>query len=691
LFKPAPMREVDLLVLKEDVERLTRRVHEEGLIQLSEFPPGDSLTRNDVGKAKEHVTGLRVRADRMIELLEETVETRAPKRSLVERLSSLIAPSVSKGPAFVESPTAEETVRRCKERIEALSPRLDRLGEELKESLDRRTNLEDELHTIRELLPIDAPLKLFRASTMTVTFFFHISPERVEPFTRSVRQAVDPVHVRVVSGTTTILMMVMALVEERDKLLGQIHRFEGELLEIPRYEGTPAETESIILKSLDETDKAIEGARKGIDQMTDHLEELKAMRETLGIEERRLDALSLSAGTENVAVLRGWVPERELPRLESVVSDSTEGKYSLKASEAGEGESIGVPILLQNRRPFNSFEWITKMYGMPNYREVDPTPLIVPTFVVFFGTCLTDAGYGLVLALVSFFLLRKMWGKDVGLALTFCGLATIFMGWLVGGWFGNILYSGSYGYGPMIPFFKAAWADPLKGKGAVSLLSLSLVMGIAHLLLGHATAVMAAARKGRLMQGLVTHIGWGLTLFFGSIFVLWYLKMTEASKAWQTASTWGLSIGVVMGIVGYVWERSGSARAAGPAQFLYDILGHIADVISYSRLLALGISTGVNAFLIDLIIFKFAWPRFAPGSGPLTLLISVLLAVVLSIAFVFLHLVNMGLNSLSGFVHTMRLHFAEYFGKFYEGGGDEFRPFRAERVLTAPNRSAGEG
>jgi V/A-type H+-transporting ATPase subunit I len=149
--------------------------------------------------------------------------------------------------------------------------------------------------------------------------------------------------------------------------------------------------------------------------------------------------------------------------------------------------------------------------------------------------------------------------------------------------------------------------------------------------------------------------------------------------------------GMLMGVIGYVWERSGSARAAGPAQFLYDILGHVADAISYSRLLALGISSAVNAFLIDLIIFQIAWPTVGAGAGPVRIIIAVVIGVALSIGFVLLHLVNMGLNCLSGFVHTMRLHFAEYFGKFYEAGGDEFIPFKAERSLTSIVLREGEG
>ena len=692
MFKPAPMSKVSALILDEDLEALTTRMHEEGLVQLSESQASTPLGRHEVKDLENRVSMLGSKVERMISLLEDARSKRIEKEGFLVKAKNLIRSGGAPVHRLIDMGSTEATVNWCSEGIKDLSPGLDHLGERLRKSMDRELKLNEELHLIRDLLPIKVPLRRFRRAEMISAFFFYLPADRVEHFISSSKDQVDPVHISVVSGTTIRLLMVMGLGSDRVKILTQIHRFDGELIEIPHYDEVPARVETEILEEIKRLDREIEETRDEIyDIAVKHLDDLKVLAEVLTIEEERIEALKLFSRTEHTILLHGWVPEKDLEKFERAVSSSTRGRYVLRSSIPTPEESASVPISLNNRWPFNSFEWVTKMYGMPHYKEVDPTPLIVPTFAVFFGTCLTDAGYGLILAFVSFFFLRKMWGEKVGMAFTLCGLATILMGWLTGGWFGNILYSEDYG--PMIPFFKAAWVDPISKEGAIPFLALVLLMGIIHLVLGHITAIMSAGRKGRLIKGMVTHIGWILTIVFGSISILWSLlggvSGWEASETWKNISTWGMVTGIVMGVVGYAWERSGAARVAGPVQFMYDILGHIADVISYSRLLALGISTAVNAYLIDLIILDFAWPSLAAGAGPLRIILAVLLGIVLSIGFVFLHLANMGLNCLSGFVHTMRLHFAEYFSKFYEAGGDEFIPFKSKRSLTAVSVSEG--
>lgn len=679
MFKPAPMRWVRILLLDDDLENLTRELHEAGLVQLTESPAPGDMSRHRTKELEADSAGLAARVEKMVNLLEEAASARAERGSFVSRITGMLKGSPAPEPRRIEDRSIEAAVDWCRERVDQLAPRLDGLGETLRNARDGREKLEGDLELVRDLLPLRAPLQSFRDSELTSASFFYISAERFGGFESACRENIDPVYIRVISGTTDQLVMVMTLAEDRAKALTQIHRYEGEMVDLPDYEGSPAEAEEEILKKMAELDRRIEEITDEVYGIaTEHLEEMRVVSEVLAVARNRTEGMKLLSRSERVVLLSGWVPERDMERLDTIVSSCTGGRFHLQSGSPKAEDYTKVPVSFDNRWPFNTFEWITKMYGMPSYREVDPTPLLAPTFAVFFGTCLSDAGYGLILALLGFFVLRKMWGERMGTSLMICGLATILMGWLFGGFFGNILYSEDYG--PKISLFKAGWVDPLEAKGAVSVLSLALLMGIFHLMLGHLTAVMVSARQGRLLNGLVTHIGWCFTLAFGSIFVLWYLNLTEANATWQAISTWGMVAGILMGVLGYVWEKSGSARATAPAQFLYDILGHVADVISYSRLLALGISSAVNAFLIDLIIFKFAWPSFS--GTPLSVIVSILLAVVLSIGFVLLHLVNMGLNCLSGFVHTMRLHFAEYFGKFYESGADEFIPFKSERSLT---------
>jgi len=685
VFKPRAMSKVRLLLLDSDTERFTREIQELGLVEFTKSPVQEPLEESQVGELTGDIGELQAKAERMIGILEDARSEREEKGSLVDRVRGMIEPEALE-PREVNLGSADEQLEWCSERVNEVYEEVERLGNSLERISDQTAALKQDLSLIRELLPVKVPLRVFRESELTGAVFFHISPETLEPFTAGAKGSIDPVEVRVISGTTELLVMAMCLSEERTKLLTQIHRFEGEIVELPSYDDSPREVEARIEKELSDIEEERSGITERIfDIASEKLEDLKVTLEILEIESHRLDSMALLSRTESVAYMEGWIPERDLTRLDEAASSCTDGRYVLRSSTAS-GDGDDPPTSLENPKPFSSFEWITKMYGMPNYHEVDPTIFVAPTFAVFFGTCLTDAGYGIILALVSFFILRKAWGKELGTAFTLCGLGTILMGWLTGGWFGNIFLSGEYGYGPQLKIFEAPWINPIEDP--VSLLVLALMMGIVHLMLGHVTAIMSSARKGKLLSGIITHVGWLLSLSFGTIFILWFLEITTANAFWKAVSSYGAGIGVAMGVIGYTLEREGSARVAGVPQFLYDILGHVADVISYSRLLALGISTGVNALLIDYIIVGIVWQGLESGGGFVQILIFAIASVGLAIGFVLLHLVNMGLNCLTGFVHTMRLEFAEYFGKFYEGDGDEFEPLRAERSLT---RAVGGG
>lgn len=687
MFKPVPMEKATVLVLEEDLEALTRRLHEEGVVQLAESPAASPLQRCALEALENEAEALGSRLGSMISLLEEASAANAEGKSLISRVASLVRQRSPPEPVDVGRVCGEELIARCRGKVESISKEVDLLGGKLGKDTERRSQLDGHLRLARDLSPIKVPLSSFRRSELTCTLFFYIPEDRVEGFSRACREDIDPVHVSVVSGTAQRLVMAMCLAADRTKLLTQIHRFEGELIELPPYDQVPREAEKAILEERARLDGEIKSTREGICRIgAEHLGTLKVMSEALSIETERVKAFKLFARTESTVLLNGWVRVQDVGRLEETVAACTRNRYVLRTRKPTSSELPLVPIGLVNPRPFSSFEWIVRMYGMPNYREIDPTAFVLPTFAVFFGTCLTDAGYGIIFTLISFFVLRKIWGEKVGTAFTLCGLATILMGWLMGGWFGDFLFNPEYG--PKIALFKAAWSNPLENP--ISLLALALTMGIIHLMLGHVTAILAAARKGKLAQGLVTHLGWCFTLGFGSIFILWYLEITnDTSPFWRTLSTWGLAVGMTMGIVGSTWARSGFTRFAGPVEFMYNVLSHIADVISYSRLLALGIAGSVNAMLIDYIIIKTAWPSLSAGASVPRMLLVVLVWVVLSIGFVLLHLANLGLSSLSGFVHTMRLHFAEYFGKFYEGGGEEFAPFKSKRLLT--RAEIGEG
>jgi V/A-type H+-transporting ATPase subunit I len=332
------------------------------------------------------------------------------------------------------------------------------------------------------------------------------------------------------------------------------------------------------------------------------------------------------------------------------------------------------------------------MYGLPRYDEIDPTSFLTVSFPIFFGIALSDAGYGLALAafMLSGVWIAKAFPPYLRKMMALCGITTVVVSLFIGGWFG---------------FGEGLWTKPTEQP--IPLLKLAIFIGIAHLVIALGLAgILKDLRRRDRKRVVFERIPRTMILlgFFGLVFSILGVGLHEFGIAYRfprmelftafnplaqapavvqafRALFYG---GLILGATGAVLTAKGlRERIGGPINVVYGITGLVADVTSYTRLLALGIATGVVAFSINLIISIFWGWLVAPNlSLSPALILGVVSAVALAFLFVVAHAFNIFINTLGGFIHTMRLHFAEFFGKFYEGGGERFTPFKAKRRLT---------
>jgi len=473
-----------------------------------------------------------------------------------------------------------------------------------------------------------------------------------------------------------------------------LYRFEVESLELPPVLVAPRKAMEQLTRQLAKLEEQKIQVEQEIAKLAKSwAPEVGRWVELLEIRGERLKACSSFGYTDAAVLIEGWAPAKKAARLESIFTKITREKCIFHIHDPSKDEVEQIPSKFENPPVVRDFEFITGMYGMPRYDEVDPTPFLAISFSVFFGICLGDIGYGALLAIfmVSGFWIAKAFPKDVRKMLAVAGICAVAVGILTGSLFG-----------PTIP---AIWSDPTRDP--LPLLKLAIVIGILHLFVAFGgvkmlkdafrrewtKVVLEDITRGMLILGF---FGLGFCIVgmslksFGIDFTFQKMSMADAFNPFASAATSVVILrilfyaGLIGGIIGAVVTSKGArAKFGGAINSVYGIVGMIADVTSYCRLMAIGVATGVIAFMLNFIVGMSFDGMVRPY---LSLSPTVIIAIfaLIGIAFVFLagHIFNIFIGSMGGFIHTMRLHFAEFFSKFYEGGAEKFAPFKAKRAFT---------
>ena len=316
------------------------------------------------------------------------------------------------------------------------------------------------------------------------------------------------------------------------------------------------------------------------------------------------------------------------------------------------------PILLKNNRLVKPFEVIGEMFSPPSTQEADPSPWVAPFYFFFFGIMLSDVAYGLILTVLSAVLVYKVKVagdfRRMSQMLMYCGISSTIWGLLFGGFFGDMLSVLSDGKINM----PAIWFNPMDDPTA--LMVWSIVFGVIHLFAGMFANALNLFRNGRGMDAVFDIFPWyliiiGIGLMIGNI----------GGQAGMIVALAGVAIILLFG--GRP-AKNPIVRLFKGLGALYNITAYLSDILSYTRILALVLATSVIAMVVNLMGFMIG-PTI-PG---------IILFVVVAVAG---HGLNLALSALSAYVHTSRLHYVEFFGKFYSGGGRMWRPLRQKTKYT---------
>lgn len=425
-------------------------------------------------------------------------------------------------------------------------------------------------------------------------------------------------------------------------------------------------------QSIQEAHQEIKEIITKVNKLTTHLKKLKIISDYLVWQKEQETALDKSKQTIKTFSLLFWMENCFIDEFKKELTKITDN-FSVDKIAVKDNETT--PIILRNKSIVEPFEAVTGVYGMPLKNEVDPTPFLAPFFFIFFGFCVSDAGYGIVItilmALMYKFIKKPAAEKKLIKLLIFGGLATLIIGAMFGSWFGidvAVMPDGHW-LKSFILAFKVI--DPVKDP--ITVLIVSLIFGIIQIMAGLIINVYWKIKTKQAIEGLL-----GSGLWFLLLLTLCFWIMTKVNvlpTSLNTVITYALLI-VAMGIVLASGRKTKNVFLKLPIGLysLYNVIGYLSDTLSYSRLLALGLATGIIAMVINLI---------AGLAIDMLPFVGYILAGVILIGG---HLFNIGINALGAFIHSGRLQFVEFFPKFMEGGGVRFKPFRKEtnyiRVLN---------
>ncbi|WP_288771117.1 V-type ATP synthase subunit I [uncultured Sneathia sp.] len=386
-------------------------------------------------------------------------------------------------------------------------------------------------------------------------------------------------------------------------------------------------------------------------QYADDIEDLEVCYEYYCNEKLREIKSEGFGKTDELVVLEGFIPTEKENEFKKQIEDVCSNYYYLTMEKVAK-TSNDAPIKLKNGKFSDAFEGLVKTYSMPSYNEIDPTPLVAPFYWLFFGMMVADFGYGLLVTILS------------GIVLKTCNLKeamrkNVKFFFYLG--FSIMLWGAIYGSYFSLPLGIPGLINPTTDYNTI--LKLSIVIGLIHVFVGLGAKAYMQIRDGKPLDAFYDVGLWYLTLTTVILLLLGkYMGFNPiAMKVIKYIMILSM-IGIIL--TGGREVKNIGGRIGLGVYSLYGISGYMGDLISYARLMALGLSGGFIALSVNQICAMV-------GFKPATIIFVIII-------FVFGQTFNILLSLLGAYVHSARLIYVEFFGKFYEGGGKEFKDFKID-------------
>jgi len=671
------MKRIEILGLQKDRKKIIEFVQRQGCVQLDEMQEeGQHFTNLPTQQTVTQLERYESTVDSALEVLNRYT---SGKGGLLDSFAPREEMSTTE--YLEKSKNVDATLGKCKQ--------LNALYKKIQDSKVEIVRAETAIDQVRPWETLDIPSS-FKGTADTQAFIGTIAEplDREGVLTKIVEA--DPEaqgEVEIVSADKNQTCLVAICHKDNAKTFEQALRTAGFVAVSDATKHPPKVRIERLTKQIEQCNADIAEAEEAIKTYDDSRDDIAFLKDYLTLRTDKYKVLDKVSVDDSVFVISGYIPETKAEGLKNKLESKFDTAVNLSDVD---NESDEVPVAVHNNKLGMTMESITNMYAFPSHKDIDPSLIMTTFYYLLFGLMLGDAGYGLVMTFLCLFVKfkyklepRKRATVNYGLG---CGLSTTFWGAMQNSWFGDLpkwIANGLKSNEPtdFISTHHLYWFDPL--QNTTRFLLLCFFIGILHLILANCINLYKMSKQGMAFEGFFEVVPI-LLILVGIIPVinsyigggaLAEIPSTQPIDNMINAAAPVLYILLIIGAIGVVVgpaivrikQKSSVGKVlgglGGGLYGLYNAAsGYLGDILSYARLLALGLCTGVIASVINQL-------AATPGGGNWFLFI---------IIFIIGHTINLGINLIGAYVHTNRLQYVEFFSKFYEGGGKPFTPLSAQ-------------
>ncbi len=619
------MKRIDLLAMRQDQRKLLKAMQKMGCVEVS--PIRDEALEAYQSKDTSRLTQL----DSLMERLRWTI-------------GQLSQYNKQKAPFMGNLPDAEQSevayIQSHEEELVAVLDQaegLEKTGGDLKGQLARLQVAQEQLEAWKNL---DIPVCDIRSTRDVLQYAGTMNKAGLKALNEQL--AGGPVYVQELGEERdTVYVWIAAHASLKQELTAALKGGNFAPAQFGDMQGTVQEQLAAYQGKREALQKEFEGLTGKWQQLSEQLTRLKIWYDLKQIERDQLEAAQRTIGTGSAFLMRGWVPAAQAEQVTETLKKLSP-TCAVEVYDPAEGDEP--PVLLHNNKFASPFETVVTGFALPAPGSVDPTAVMAPFYALLFGMMLSDAGYGLVMALAIPLLIKlKKPGKSnqkLLWVLFYSAIATVFCGAVYNTWFGFNLPIKSI-------------LDPINDPMPVMVVCMGV--GVIHLFAGLGVGMYMNVKRGKPQDAIFDQLSWML-LVSGLIMLVLGGTAAEIGK-WMAIT----GVAIILIWAGRAKSRNPFKRLISGLGALYGATSWISDILSYMRLFGMGLATGV----IGMVINQLVGMVFSGG---------IVGAIIGSVLFVGAHAFNLGINALGAYVHSCRLQYIEFFGKFYEEGGVAFRP-----------------